>query len=178
MHHPLGEAVAGSAGGRSETRGLVICIGNSLIADDRAGCAVHEELAARSLPEQVRLELLGLGGLRLLDELDGEEVMVVVDAVTLGGPVGGLHLLEMNELPEAGGEPVTSHDIGLREVMDIARLLYPERMPRRSYLLGIEGRCFDEPGAPMSPEVARAIPGATDRVLRLLETGRGEVAQA
>ena len=39
-------------------------------SDCRAGCAVYDKLVDRDLPGQVRVELLGLGGMRLLDELE------------------------------------------------------------------------------------------------------------
>jgi len=144
-------------------RVLVACVGNSLVGDDAAGCAVHERLAARPLPRGVRLELLGVGGLRLLDELRGEDVLIAADAVQLGAPAGTVHVLAWEELPAAGAA-VTSHGVGLRETIEVGRLLFPEAMPGRAFLVGVEGRVFDQVGASLSPEVAAAIEPAAAAV--------------
>lgn len=146
---------------------LVVCVGNALVADDAAGPAVHEALLALGLPAATSLRLLGVGGLALLDELGGEELLVAVDAVHLGAPPGTVHEMDFDALPKAG-PAVTSHGIGLREAIEVGRRLYPERMPRRVVLVGIEGRCFDGLGEPMSPAVAAAIPAAAERVRELV----------
>jgi hydrogenase maturation protease len=135
---------------------LVVCVGNALVGDDAVGCAVHAALAARPLPSGVRLELLALGGLRLLDLLEGEARLVVVDAVQLGAPAGTVHLLRWAELPPPT-TATTSHGVGLREAMEVGRRLSPERMPGEALLVGIEGRVFDEVGGAMTPAVAAAV---------------------
>ena len=155
--------------------GLIVCLGNSLIADDRAGYAVYELLRQQPLPPGVRIELLGVGGIRLLDELSGEAILVVVDAVRLDAPPGTLHVLDLERLPGTRGAPVTSHGIGLREAIGIGRQLYPERMPGVVVLVGIEGRCFDVLGADMTPEVAAAVPAAAAEVIRLVIRHREEI---
>lgn len=143
---------------------LVACVGNSLAADDAVGPAVYEELAARPLPAGVRVELLAVGGVRLLDELNGERALVVVDAVSFGAPPGTLHLLPWDRIPENGASPVTSHGIGIREAIEIGRILFADRMPARVLLVGVEGRRFDDVGAAMTPEVAAAVSAAAEAV--------------
>ena len=72
---------------------LVVCIGNELVADDAVGFEVHARLEQR-LPRGVKLEYCSVGGIALLDLLDGtEECMVVVDAMCLGAAVGTLHCM-------------------------------------------------------------------------------------
>lgn len=142
------------------------CVGNALVGDDAVGCAVHERLSARRLPEAVRLELLGVGGLRLLDELDGEDALVVVDAVMLGAEPGTVHVLAWDELQPPRGA-VTSHGIGLREAMELGRRLFPERTPSRAFLVGVEARSFDGVGEALTPAVAAAVAPAAERVLEL-----------
>ncbi|MHB9114347.1 MAG: hydrogenase maturation protease [Thermoleophilia bacterium] len=141
-------------------RALIACVGNDLVADDAAGCAVCDLLEESPLPEGIRLLRVGVMGVALLDELQGEELLVVVDAVQLGGAAGTVHVLEWEALP-AAGQAVTGHGIGVREALEVGRLLYPERMPRRVVLVGIEGRCFDGLGEPLTDAVAAAVgPGA------------------
>ena len=109
---------------------LIVCIGNELVADDAVGFEVHARLAQRISPE-VRLSYCGVGGLVLLDLLDGTETaMIVVDAVSLGAPVGTVHRMMLDELPVNSANPISAHGIGLRETMEIGAALYPERMPQ------------------------------------------------
>ena len=139
-------------------RVLVVCIGNELVADDGVGWAVYQELRRLELPQGVRLVFLGLGGIDLLEELDGEELLLVVDGVQLGAPPGTVHRLCWEDLPQAPARPVSGHGIGVREAITIGRRLYPQRVPGKTVLIGIEGRCFDRLGQGLSPEVARVVP--------------------
>ena len=151
-------------------RALVVCIGNELVADDAVGHAVFTRLGEQGLPEGVRLEYCGVGGIALLELLTGQEkLMIVVDAVQLGDPIGTVRLWSWDELPVlAGGSAISAHGIGLKDTLAIGQTLYPERMPERILLVGVEGRCFDQLGEAMSPEVAAAVPvvvAAVDKAL-------------
>ena len=148
---------------------LVVCIGNELVADDAVGFEIHARLA-QLLPRGVRLEYCSVGGIALLDLLDGgEECMVVVDAMCLGAAVGTVHCMEFNDIPKSRANAISAHGIGLRETVEIGMALYPERMPGRIVLVGVEGRCFDLPRAYMSKEVAEALEPAVGKVLSLLQ---------
>lgn len=149
---------------------LVVCIGNELVADDAVGHAVFTQLAELGLPGNVRLEYCGVGGIALLELLTGqEELMIVVDAVQLGDPIGTVRLWSWDELPVLeGGSAISAHGIGLKDTLVIGRTLYPERMPRQILLVGVEGRCFDQLGSAMSPEVAAAVPLAVAAICKEL----------
>lgn len=147
---------------------LIACVGNSLCCDDAVGWAVYDVLKARKLPADVRLLLSGVGGIALLDDLKGEKLLIVVDAVQLGFPPGTVHVLSWNDIPGAGGAAVSLHGLGIRETIDIGRTLYPEDMPDRVFLVGIEGECFDRLGEPMTQPVANAVDEAVEQVLKLI----------
>ena len=166
MHLPARDAIEAEGPGGAP-RVLVACIGNSLVADDTVGPAIYERLAAIPLPGGVRIALLGVGGLSLLDALDGENILIVVDAVRFGAPPGTIHVLEWENIPGAPGLPVTAHGVGVREAIDIGRLIGDARVPDRVTLVGVEGRRFDGIGEPMGPEVAAAVlPAAREIVAR------------
>jgi hydrogenase maturation protease len=144
----------------------VVCVGNALVGDDAVGCAVHERLSGSQLPEGLRLELVGVGGLKLIDELQGEDALIAVDAVMLGAAPGTVHVIPWTDLPVPRAA-VTSHGVGLREAMEIGRRLFPERMPGRAVLVGVEARVFDRAGEGMTPAVASAVAPAAEQVLAL-----------
>jgi hydrogenase maturation protease len=153
-------------------RALVVCVGNPLVGDDAVGCAVHEALAVRPPVPGVQLEFVAVGGLRLLDLLEAQPLLVVVDAVELGAAPGTVHVLPWDALPP----PVTattSHGVGLRETIEVGAALHPERMPAEAFLVGVEGRAFDTLGSALSPEVAAAVERAADAVAQLLGSRPG-----
>jgi hydrogenase maturation protease len=147
---------------------FVVCIGNQLVADDGVGQVIFQELITCDLPATVRIKFLGLGGIDLIEELRGEDLLVVVDGVQLGYPAGSVVELCWADLPVAKGRPVSGHGLGVREAIDVAKRLYPERCPKEVMLVGIEGRCFDQLGQGLSQEVAAAIPEALVRIRQLL----------
>jgi hydrogenase maturation protease len=151
---------------------LIVCIGNELVADDGVGWVVYERLRDSHLPENVRLVFLGLGGIDLLEEIDGEELLVVVDGVQLGDDPGTIHQLGWEQLPAASPRPVSGHGIGIREAIGVGRKLYPERVPREIFLIGVEGQCFSQLGVGLTEMVTLAVPRAVAAVLSLVEGHR------
>ena len=149
-------------------RTLIVCIGNELAADDGVGRAVYERLQEQPLPDKVRLSFLGLGGIDLLEELAGEELLIVVDGVQLGSPAGTVHRLGWDQLPAMPPRPVSGHGIGIREALGVGTILYPERVPQHIYLIGIEGSCFNRLGGGLTEAVARAVPEAVAVIMALV----------
>lgn len=150
----------------SHSRAIVICIGNELVADDAAGFEVHRRLSDCG----ARLEFCGVGGIDVLQLLEGETDLIVVDAVQLGAPPGTIHVIPWDTLPIADSA-VSAHGLGLREIIEIGRLLYPEKIPQRITLVGIEGRCFNLTREHMTDEVAAALDQAVATVKELLGGG-------
>jgi hydrogenase maturation protease len=153
------------------TRTLVICIGNDLVGDDGVGHEIHRQLSKRALPSNVRVCLLGLGGIDLIDQLDGEELLIVVDAVQLGQPAGTVWVLPWDEIPASDLRPVSGHGIGVREAMQVCLRLYPDKAAETVYLVGVEGSCFNEIGTGLTDVVCRAVPEAVERIVELIDGG-------
>ena len=118
------------------------------------------------LPDSVRLRFCGVGGIALLDMLDGdEEMMIVVDAVQFGAPPGTIHCCTWDEIPCRTVSAVSAHGIGLKDTVEIGKTLFPERIPDRITLIGVEGTCFNLMRDHMTREVADAVESAVERVL-------------
>lgn len=145
---------------------IIVCIGNELIADDAAGFEVYQRLAGID----ARLEYCGVGGIDLLSLIDGETDMIVVDAVQFGSAPGTVHVIPWEELPRASTE-ISAHGLGLRETIEIGRILSPEKMPERITLIGIEGRCFNRTRDGMTREVFESIDNAVAHVKKLCAEG-------
>lgn len=120
----------------------VVGAGNWLIASDRAGPRVLERIHGRYGPE-VAIRNMGSAGLALLDHLHGQELMCLVDACITGGPPGRVHVSELSF--DGIPDPVGSlHQIGPIETLAIAARLYPENMPKRVVLIGVETEGMDD----------------------------------
>jgi hydrogenase maturation protease len=149
---------------------LIVCIGNNLAADDAVGLAIFKKLENSILPPGTQYRFLGTGGISLIDALGGEDILVVVDAVQFGSFPGTVHVLDWEQLPPVALRPVSSHGIGIRETIEVAKRLFPEQTPRDVYLVGIEGKCFNQFGAALSTEVADALEFAVSEVLYLVKS--------
>ena len=115
---------------------LVLCLGNDLRHDDGAGWAVGADLAADPLPDAV-IRCSALTGFHLLDELEGHEHVIVVDAIATGRhPPGTVVEFPLGAL-EAG--PATSpHGIGLSTVLEVGGRAGLS-LPLRIDVVAIEG---------------------------------------
>lgn len=148
---------------------LVVCIGNELVADDAVGYEVYHELLRMELPEDARLEYAAVGGVALLDLLTGEEkALIVVDAVQLGAQAGTIHHLSWDEVPNCGNSAISAHGIGLKETIEVGKVLCPEKLPQEIRLVGIEGRCFNRMRDEMTPATAAAISDAARCIQKYL----------
>jgi hydrogenase maturation protease len=77
-------------------------------------------------------------------------------------------VLAWEQIPATPMRPVSGHGIGVREALQVCRKLYPEKMPEKIYLVGVEGACFDLVGAGLSPEVKTALPRALEAIVQLI----------
>lgn len=140
---------------------LVLCIGNSDRGDDGIGPAVAAKLDGH-LPEGVVLSLRSGDMLALIEEWEGFDALVCVDAAApMEGP-GTIHRMDLGEqdLPRDMAF-VSSHAFGLPDAVALARTL--GLAPPEIVVYAVEGAGFDA-GAPMTPQAMQAIGPVSERV--------------
>lgn len=146
---------------------LVVGLGSADRGDDAVGGHVARAVAALADPRMVVVE--HEDPTDLIELWTGHDHVVVVDAVCSGAAPGTLRRLETgaqrSPLAEAawvrtgrGG----THAFGLAAAVELARVL--RRLPAYVTVVGVEAATV-EPGAPLSPAVAAAVPGAVAAVL-------------
>ncbi len=142
-------------------RALVLGVGNESRGDDAAGLLVARRLRERS---DVTVREMRPDGIELLEAWRGAESAVIVDATRSGAPAGTITRYDAaaGALP-ASACAVSTHAVGVAQAIELARAL--GRLPSRLVVIGIEGRRFGQ-GDELSPEVAGAIDGAVERVLK------------
>ncbi len=142
---------------------LVLCLGNPLRRDDAVALRVADALEAAP-PPGVEIRRSAGAGLYLLDDMDGFDRVVVVDAVRSGrAPPGAVRALALEDLRAPEGP--SPHAIGLPSAVARARAAgAPVPSPNRLVL--VEAEILDEVGEGLTPAVAAAVPQAVDAARR------------
>lgn len=137
--------------GRKTLRTAAVCLGSAFRGDDAVGPLVAERLREAGA---IVLDCAD-EPTRLLDEWDGLDTLVVVDAVRTGALPGTIRRVD------GGSEPLprdlrlaSTHAVGVADALELGRAL--GRAPRRVVVLGVEGVAFGM-GEKMTPAVAGAV---------------------
>ena len=132
----------------------VIACGNPLMGNDAAGLSVMSLLQER-YPE-IDVVDGGNGGLGLISLMEGYGRIVIVDATSGMGEIGKIRVFR--EIPDSGIPSLSLHELGIPEVLALARTLdiAPEVI-----IVGIEGGQIPGFSGEMDPAVAAAIPEAS-----------------
>jgi hydrogenase maturation protease len=138
----------------------VVGVGNRFRHDDAVGLVVADRLDGTPGVEVVRHEGEPVA---LLDTWEGNDAVVVVDAVSSGAAAGTIHRLD----PVAGPLPPelfasSTHHLGIADAVEVARAL--GRLPRHLVVIGVEGAAWNA-GEGLSIEVEVAVPRAVEAVL-------------
>jgi hydrogenase maturation protease len=142
---------------------LILCLGNPLRRDDAVALHVADALE-RDPPAGVTIRRSARSGLYLLDEMEGFDAVIVVDAIqTAGGVPGTVHSLPLDALHSPGGP--SPHAIGLPSAIAAARTAGAP-VPARIHLIAIEVVELNEIGEGLAPTVAEAVPKAVVAVQR------------
>lgn len=155
--HPAPDSGTVQVGFASPTEGgigvTVFAAGHWLLAHDNVGPRVLAALGGRLGPE-VEVRDVGTIGLDLLDHLSGQELAVIVDACS-GLAAPGDVLVKEPELALPQAPTASVHQIGPVEALMVARLFYPENLPRKTLLVLVETRGLD--GRDEEAAVLRAV---------------------
>ena len=148
---------------------LVLGIGNTLLSDEGAGVHALEYLRSHH-PELPGVHYLDGGTLSftLAGEIEDADNLIVIDAARLGTSPGTVCCMTGAEMDQFLGTGKCSvHEVGLADLMDIARLT--GTFPENRALIGIQPGTFgwgDEPSVPVSeafPEVATHARGLIEQ---------------
>lgn len=147
---------------------VVLAIGNTLLMDEGAGIHVLNFLSQRQPPwSGVRFIDGGTLSFNLAVEIEDADNLIVLDAAKMGAEPGIVRCFSGADFDAFIGQPkLSSHEVGLADLMDIARLT--DSLPGRRSLVGIEPQTM-EWGEQPSPAVRAAIPDAARRVVDLLQ---------
>jgi hydrogenase maturation protease len=142
---------------------VVLGLGNLLRRDEGLGIRALELLRERyRLPEAVQLVDGGTLGLELLSYLEGAQRLLVLDAALTEGPPGTLLRVAGEEVPRFLGMRTSPHEVGLADLLVVARLR--DKEPREVVVLGMQPEAI-ELGWELSESVAAHLETLVDAAL-------------
>ena len=146
---------------------LVLGIGNTVMSDDGVGVKVVQLLQNEyRFPDHVEVLDGGTLGLDLLPKLEGIDHLIMVDAVETGKEPGTCVRLSGEELPIALETKISPHQMGLKDLLAVARLL--GHIPREMVLIGVQPGSI-EMSTELTPAVEAQVEAMKAAVLRELE---------
>ena len=142
---------------------LVLGLGNVLCGDDGAGVtAVHRLARTWAMADGVRVVDGGTLGLDLLSLVAASDRVLLVDAVRADAPAGTLVRLAGDEVAPAVYERLSSHQIGVADLLAGAALC--DRYPDEVVIVGVVPASIDlQLGC--TPAVAAALDDLIEAVL-------------
>ncbi|MEV0384038.1 hydrogenase maturation protease [Nonomuraea sp. NPDC050643] len=152
-------------------RVLVAGVGNVFLGDDGFGVEVARRLSVMGLPGRVRVADYGIRGLHLAyDTAAGAyDMMIMVDAVSLGDPPGTVSVIELEgggAFEPKGGGALDAHGMPPEAVFTLVERL--GALPGRVLLVGCEPASLEHRMG-LSPAVERAVGAAVEAVVDLIE---------
>ncbi|MFX1250078.1 MAG: hydrogenase maturation protease [Promethearchaeota archaeon] len=140
---------------------VVLGIGNIVRRDDGAGIRVVEQLKNDDSLKHLNIafEFLNTGGFDILDEIDGYERAIIVDAADMPErlkPGEILHLSGLEEMAIGQATGVSSHGIGILNVLKYA-LIGGYNAPKAIEIYGVQVKETDYFSEELSPEVAKGV---------------------
>lgn len=152
----------------TKTTILILGIGNSLLKDEGAGIHVIEHLKKiqTNIPN---LTLLDGGTLSftLAPSIEAAEQLIVIDAAELGDQPGTINTFEGQDMDRfLGSTKRNVHEVGLMDLMDIARLTHT--LPTKRALIAIQPAELDW-GEQLSTQVAAVVPKAATKAIQIVE---------
>jgi hydrogenase maturation protease len=139
---------------------LILGIGNLILRDEGVGVHAVRELEGRKLPSHVEVIDGGTSLMELLPIIQEAERIIVIDALRGGGEPGTLYRVFPDDLMAETERPLSLHQVGLLEVLGMARQLGGDP---QVVIIGVEPKEISW-GMELTPEVGAKLPRVIDAV--------------
>ena len=165
MNAILSRLCANKAEPISTANSVIVGLGNPILTDDAVGLAVARCVHRRLADPQVALIEAAVGGIQLIEMLDGYDKAVIVDAIkTEGGHIGDHYLLDLEGSTRSSRRTGMTHEIGLLEGLELGRDV-GMHMPDYLRVYGVEVADPLTFGTEMTDEVKAAVPIIAESIL-------------
>ncbi|MDO9574316.1 MAG: hydrogenase maturation protease [Candidatus Contubernalis sp.] len=139
----------------------VLGCGNILASDEGAGIHVVRKINKFRFPSEVKIFEVGRPGASLLDFLLGAEILIIIDAIITGGKPGSIIKYDTDEYTPQELFALSIHGFNLINTYDSGMKQFPDIMPSKLILYGIEvkerGKFSAELSIPIKKSVNRLV---------------------
>jgi hydrogenase maturation protease len=114
---------------------LVIGVGNPILGDDGVGIYIARKLKETIIKNSVDIKELALGGLSLVEEILDYKRVIIVDAITEGGKIGQIHMLDLKDL-EKTAHLTSLHGIDFSTALELVKKTNKKSLPKEIIFYG------------------------------------------
>ncbi len=145
----------------NEDKVLVLGVGNLLLQDEGFGVHTVKEMAQLNWPENVEFIDGGTAGMELIYLFEGVTRLIVVDSIDAKTEPGSIFKFKPNDISNLPkGLSASFHDIGLLEVLHVARTL--DCLPD-TVIFGVQPKTIDW-GMALTTELQAKMPQVIELV--------------
>jgi len=144
---------------------LILGLGNVLMGDEGVGVRSAEYIQTQKIPENTEVLDGGTGGFHLLGLFDEYSKIIMIDATIDGNKPGSVNLIRpkfASDFPKS----LTSHDIGLRDLVQSAQAL--GSLPD-IHLITVSIYDLRNVELKLSAKVEESLPEVYKQVIKVLE---------
>jgi hydrogenase maturation protease len=146
---------------------LVLGLGNYILRDDSVGLLVASELKQILQRPDITIQESELGGINLLELLDGYDRAIIVDAIQTGRQKAG-HMFELTPESLVGSLNTSStHGIDFRTLIELGRR-YGMHLPEQIVILAVEVEDVNTFDESCNDSVLHSVPDCMERVVQLI----------
>jgi hydrogenase maturation protease len=149
---------------------LVVGLGNPILGDDGVGWQIASELQnVDTIPSDVTIECMAIGGISLMESLIGFDRAIIIDSiVTHQAPIGSVKFFKLGDLPNPSlGHMSSAHDTSLQDALQIGHAL-DAYLPNDITVVTVESQKVYYFSESLTPPVAEAVPEAINIIKQLL----------
>lgn len=146
---------------------IIVGLGNPALGDDGVGWQVVEllqQIVGNTHPD-IAFDCLAVGGIHLMERLEGYQRAILVDAVRAGGETGQVHRYSLDDLPNGHSGDV--HSATLQDALAAGRDLGME-LPSQVVIVGMTIEPSLEFSDSLSPPVKGSLILALKEVMSIL----------
>ena len=152
---------------------LIVGLGNPILTDDGVGVKVAyavEEALSPNIPENIDITEASVGGLRLMELVEGYDRAILIDAImTTDHDYGTIHRMTLDDLREITptAHSASAHDTSLVTALDAGKGM-GMKMPTEFEIIAVEVENVMDFSDEPTPAVAAAIPKVKEMVLGMI----------
>ncbi|RQD78155.1 MAG: hydrogenase maturation protease [Candidatus Syntrophonatronum acetioxidans] len=154
----------------------VLGCGNILASDEGVGIHAVRKMGEKKLPGGVKLMEVGRPGSFLLDYIMDTDIIIVIDAVAKGLKPGTVFRFDSNEYPPEELLGFTIHGFNLVEAYKKGIKQYPDRMPKKIIVYGVEikerGKFKTALSTPIKKAISKLVREIKKEALNLYQTDK------